>query len=91
MQAAVGAGVEDVREVRQRLVAIETGMVKVQRQEDKRGVDLLHKLSEQEVCKLHIIFDNNLDITNCAALPCCQQAMLHIEDCYILSADLPLR
>lgn len=49
MQAAVGAGVEDVREVRQRLVAIETGMVKMQRQEDKRGVDLLHRLSESEV------------------------------------------
>ena len=48
-QAAVGAGVEDVREVRQRLVAIEAGIVKSQRQEDKRGVDLLHRLSESEV------------------------------------------
>lgn len=49
LQAAVGAGVEDVREVRQRLVAIEAGIVKSQRQEDKRGVDLLHRLSESEV------------------------------------------
>lgn len=49
MQAAVGSGVEDVREVRQRLVSLETGLIKKQRQEDKRGVDLLQKLSEQEV------------------------------------------
>ena len=49
VQAAVGSGVEDVREVRQRLVSLETGMIKKQRQEDKRGVDLLQKLSEQEV------------------------------------------
>lgn len=49
MQAAVGSGVEDVREVRQRLVSLETGIIKKQRQEDKRGVDLLQKLSEQEV------------------------------------------
>ncbi|KAL0041471.1 hypothetical protein WJX79_004651 [Trebouxia sp. C0005] len=48
LKAAVGAGVEDVREVRQRLVAIEAGIVKSQRQEDKRGVDLLHRLSESE-------------------------------------------
>ena len=54
VQAAVGTGVEDVREVRQRLVSIESGMVKMQRQEDKRGVDLLHKLSEQEVSLLAI-------------------------------------
>ena len=40
---------EDVREVRQRLVTMESGLVKMQRQEDKRGVDLLQKLSEQEV------------------------------------------
>ena len=49
LQAAVGSGVEDVREVRQRLVAIEAGIVKSQRQEDKRGVALLHRLSEPEV------------------------------------------
>ena len=49
VQAAVGSGVEDVREVRQRLVSLETGLIKKQRQEDKRGVDLLQKLSEQEV------------------------------------------
>ena len=49
VQAAVGSGVEDVREVRQRLVSLETGLIKKQRQEDKRGLDLLQKLSEQEV------------------------------------------
>ena len=49
MQAAVGSGVEDVREVRQRLVSLETVLIKKQRQEDKRGLDLLQKLSEQEV------------------------------------------
>ena len=52
VQAAVGTGVEDVREVRQRLVSIESGLVKTQRQEDKRGVELVHKLSEQEVPQL---------------------------------------
>lgn len=49
LQAAVGSGVEDVREVRQRLVSLESGMVKTQRQEDKRGLDLLQKLADQEV------------------------------------------
>lgn len=56
LQAAVGAGVEDVREVRQRLVAIEAGIVKSQRQEDKRGVDLLHRLSESEVSAVNSSF-----------------------------------
>lgn len=55
VQAAVGTGVEDVREVRQRLVSIESGLVKMQRQEDKRGVDLMQKLSEQEVTHLPAI------------------------------------
>ncbi|KAL3161053.1 hypothetical protein ABBQ38_009436 [Trebouxia sp. C0009 RCD-2024] len=48
LKAAVGSGVEDVREVRQRLVSLESGMVKTQRQEDKRGLDLLQKLSDQQ-------------------------------------------
>ncbi|KAL3162862.1 hypothetical protein ABBQ32_009314 [Trebouxia sp. C0010 RCD-2024] len=49
LKAAVGSGMEDVREVRQRLVSLESGMVKTQRQEDKRGLDLLQKLSDQQV------------------------------------------
>lgn len=67
VQAAVGSGVEDVREVRQRLVTLETGMIKKQRQEDKRGVDLLQKLSEQEVhaptCHPHF------EVSEASALP----------------------
>lgn len=50
MQAAIGAGVEDTREVRQRLVALEGNVVKMQRAEDKRAVEVMQKVSEQEVC-----------------------------------------
>ena len=49
MQSAIGAGVEDTREVRQRLVALEGNTVKMQRAEDKRAVEVMLKVSEQEV------------------------------------------
>lgn len=55
---------EDVREVRQRLVAIESGMVKMQRQEDKRGMDLLTKISEQEVS--HLVVDTDCPHAKCS-------------------------
>ena len=50
LQSAIGAGVEDTREVRQRLVALEGNVVKMQRAEDKRAVEVMLKVSEQEVC-----------------------------------------
>lgn len=49
MQSAIGAGVEDTREVRQRLVALEGNVVKMQRADDKRAVEIMLKISEQEV------------------------------------------
>ena len=54
MQAAIGAGVEDTREVRQRLVALEGNVVKMQRAEDKRAVEIMLKVSEQEVRAAHL-------------------------------------
>ncbi len=56
-----------MREVRQRLVAIEAGVVKSQRQEDKRGVDLLHRLSESEVCAATWFQFVRTDPTACVA------------------------
>ena len=54
MQAAIGAGVEDTREVRQRLVVLEGNVVKMQRAEDKRAVEIMLKVSEQEVRAAHL-------------------------------------
>ena len=52
LQAAIGAGVEDTRDFWKGVVALDVCVVKMQRAEDKRAVEIMQKVAEQEVCPL---------------------------------------
>ena len=89
VQAAIGSGVEDVREVRQRLVTLESSITKMQRQEDKRGVEVLQKLSAQEVSTLTFLpFFKKKGPTFAPFLFACLAACVLIGQCPSLFSHL---